>query len=195
MGIVKNPNLKGKGKCKCFLFPMKAGKQQDTLCFRKGVVGALNDEQEDELCSKLSFVPQPRGYAVPPESVKVQNILEAMRDFTEGVKMAQPVYEMTGETDIPIWRESVREVMEGLKRGEREEILREPARYAKRIGGIPKALKTRIRTEEELDSERVEEERRKRRRREPRPLPEDRAPIFLPEQNSERPRRYRRELD
>lgn len=52
MGILVNKEEAENSPCDCFIFG-DPNKPEDRLCFSKGIVGALNDSQEEIFCTEI----------------------------------------------------------------------------------------------------------------------------------------------
>lgn len=104
-----------KGPCKCFLFPAGEDAHPDSLCFAKGVVGALDEKQEQDYCTPISFKPESQGgiaidlsHPDPKEVRKVENLIRTMKQFSEGVAEAKQEYRLVPRVertrDLDDWR-------------------------------------------------------------------------------------------
>jgi hypothetical protein len=104
-----------KGPCKCFLFPAGEDAHPESLCFAKGVVGALTEKQEQDYCTPISFKPENQGgiaidisHPDPKEVQKVQNLIRTMKQFSEGVADAKQEYALVPRAektrDLDDWR-------------------------------------------------------------------------------------------
>jgi hypothetical protein len=135
MGIELRRTIK-EGDCTCFIFPIKKNGKDVHLCFHKGILGAMSDDQEKHYCTPRSFVPkQEGGIAQDIRSDKVQAMVAAMKGFGEASHNARSKYraevEEDGERDMDRWRETVgreasirapkREALRKLTKAERKE--------------------------------------------------------------------------
>jgi hypothetical protein len=62
MGIVADDSVAKNSPCKCFIFG-DPDKPEDRLCFSKGVVGALSDSQELDLCTEIQTLETSEKFA------------------------------------------------------------------------------------------------------------------------------------
>ena len=111
MGIEIRRTIK-QGDCHCLIFPHKKKGEDVRLCFTKGILGAMNDEQEIKYCSPKSFIPkEDGGLAQDIRSDNVQRIVAAMKGMSERSKNAHEKYQADvvedGERDMDRWRDTV----------------------------------------------------------------------------------------
>ncbi|TDX48836.1 hypothetical protein [Orenia marismortui] len=62
MGIVVDSKKAKKSPCKCIITG-DPNKPEDRLCFSKGIVGALSDEQELEYCTDILAIETSKKFA------------------------------------------------------------------------------------------------------------------------------------
>jgi hypothetical protein len=145
MGLQIRGTVK-EGDCHCLIFPHKKKGEQARLCFKKGILGAMSDEQEVKLCSPRSFIPkQDGGLAQDIRSENVQRLVQAMKNMSETSKSAHEKYQADvredGERDMDRWRDTVkreavkrtplpREKPRRLTKAERLEIRKDPLEAA-----------------------------------------------------------------
>lgn len=99
MGIIVNETAARETPCKCYQLG-KTTEAHDLLCFSKGIVGGLTDEQESKYCTSKDILP-------PTPELK-----KRISDFTEAVQAASRRYKGQG---ILTWNRFVSE--EARKRG------------------------------------------------------------------------------
>lgn len=122
MGVQLRNTVK-EGDCHCLLFPHKKKGKDVRLCFHKGIIGAMSDEQEVKFCSPRSFIPkQEGGLAQDVRSDTVQRLIETMKGFGDASHNASSKYQADvredGERNMDRWRDTVK----------REPIKRTPIR-------------------------------------------------------------------
>jgi len=89
MGIVVNEQEAKSTSCKCFKLSDK-----ELLCFSKGIVGALSDEQEKQYCT--------RRFIVKDNKALKNHILK----FTDAVEKCK-------DYPVPRFQQCVAEIMKG----------------------------------------------------------------------------------
>jgi len=102
MGIVIHKKVAEQTPCMCFKLGMSE-EPEDLLCFSKGVIGALTDTQDIELCTR-------RDIREPTKGQK-----ERLRRFKEAIAEAHRRYNEEGRLGIARWLQLVSE--ETRKRG------------------------------------------------------------------------------
>jgi hypothetical protein len=153
MGVEIRKTIK-EGDCTCFLFPHKKAGKSVHLCFHKGILGAMSDEQEGKYCTPRSFIPkQEGGVALDIRSEKVQAMVAAMKGFGQASSNARSKYqakvEDDGERDMDAWRETVgKEVSSHAPKKEKPRKLTKRERIEARSDALKGTLERALEIEE-----------------------------------------------
>ena len=97
MGIIVNEEVAKTTPCKCFKL------NEELMCFSKGIIGTLSNEQEEIYCTSKEIEP-----ATPGQKQRIAK-------FTEAVHAAKERYDIAGKPGITDWLRLVGEETE--KRG------------------------------------------------------------------------------
>lgn len=61
MGILIYPERARRSPCECYVIGEDPNRPEDRLCFVRGIIGTLSDEQEREFCQRpVVITPSPR---------------------------------------------------------------------------------------------------------------------------------------